>query len=245
MSALAAAELDPLVDDLRARLGDRPGAENRLRTAARRARMLIDGEDFARQSSEPIQLPVAEVEIDFDLETAADGRIYLWGFWVTDGLTTPYCRQFVRFDDLDEAGELALAREALSWLRHQVDGGGLCRVYHYSSFEVAKLRELAERSDDPVLRWGADYADHAFVDLLDVTKTHFFGVSGLGLKAIARHAGFRWRDPDPGGLNSQSWFADAVHGPSGQRPAARRRVLEYNEDDVIATNRLRGWLRAQ
>ena len=34
---------------------------------------------------------------------------------------------------------------------------------------------------------------------------------GLGLKLIAGHAGFRWRDDDPGGLNSQTWFADAVH----------------------------------
>ena len=71
-------------------------------------------------------------------------------------------------------------------------------------------------------------------------------MAGLGLKLIAQHAGFRWRDDDPGGLNSQLWFADAVHADDAEvRAAARQRVLEYNEDDVIATSQLRAWLRAQ
>jgi predicted RecB family nuclease len=42
------------------------------------------------------------------------------------------------------------------------------------------------------------------------------------------------------------WFAEAVHAESPPaRAAARQRVLEYNEDDVIATSQLRAWLRAQ
>src|SRR5215211_1993903 len=70
--------------------------------------------------------------------------------------------------------------------------------------------------------------------------------SGLRLKLMARHVGFRWRDDDPGGLNSQLWFAEAVHGETPEaRVGARRRVLEYNEDDVIATSQVRAWLRAQ
>ena len=245
VTALAEADLEPLVTDYLARLGDRPGAEIRLRTATRRAQMLLSGVEFARETSSPIDLPPAEIEIDFDLETATDGRIYLWGFLVSDGGGSPTCRQFARFDDLNDEGEIALAREALGWLRDRIGGPAPARVYHYSAFEVVKLQELARRSADPLLAWAAEYAEHEFVDLLEVAKTNYFGVSGLGLKAIARHAGFRWRDPDPGGLNSQGWFAEAVHGSPDQRPLARRRVLEYNEDDVIATSRLRGWLRAQ
>lgn len=244
-TALADSDEETLVPDYLRQVDFRLGAETRLRTATRRARMLLAGEEFCREGSEPIELPPAEIEIDFDLETAADGRIYLWGFWVADGVNAPHCRQFVHFEDLDGTGELELARQALGWLRQQVTGPRSARVYHYSGFEVAKVRELSERSDDPVLGWAAGYAAAEFVDLLEVIKKHYFGVSGLGLKAIARHAGFRWRDSDPGGLNSQCWFADAVHGPPEQRAQARRRVLEYNEDDVIATSRLRDWLRAQ
>ena len=90
------------------------------------------------------------------------------------------------------------------------------------------------------------YAEEHFVDLLEIVKAHYFGVSGLGLKLMARHVGFSWRDNDPGGLNSQLWFAEAVHGETAEvRARARRRVLEYNEDDVIATSQVRAWLRAQ
>jgi predicted RecB family nuclease len=97
-----------------------------------------------------------------------------------------------------------------------------------------------------VLDWAAGYAEEQFVDLLEIVKAHFFGVSGLGLKMIAKHAGFSWRDDDPGGLNSQLWFAEAVHGVTPEvRAQARTRVLEYNEDDVSATSQLRAWLRAQ
>ena len=102
------------------------------------------------------------------------------------------------------------------------------------------------RAGDPLLDWAAAYAEEQFVDLLEIVKTHYFGVAGLGLKLMAAHAGFSWRDEDPGGLKSQVWFAEAVHAESPPaRAAARQRVLEYNEDDVIATSQLRAWLRAQ
>jgi len=58
----------------------------------------------------------AEVEVDFDIETAANGRIHLWGFYVVAG-DAKYYRQFSTFADLDGEAETRLAREALSWLR--------------------------------------------------------------------------------------------------------------------------------
>lgn len=242
---LAAADLDHVLPIFLPEVSHRAGAENRLRTAARRAGMLMAGVSFERETAGPIDVPAAELEVDFDLETASDGRIYLWGFRVQAGSAPPYSRQFCRFADLGEAEEAELAREALAWLRDLVEGPRSVRVFHYSGFEVAMLEALANRTEDPLLRWGTDYAKAEFVDLLEIIKTHYFGVSGLGLKSIAQYAGFRWRDADPGGLNSQIWFAEAVHGNDGRRRGARRRVLEYNEDDVSATGWLRAWLRAQ
>ena len=249
---LAASDLDALLAGYLPAVSHCVGAERRLRTAARRARMLVAGTAFERESSGPIEVPAADLEIDFDLETAADGRIYLWGFRVQSATSEPYVRQFCRFAELDDDTELALAREALGWLRRSVTrrdrgrGSASALVYHYSGFEVAMLEALAARSGDPLLRWGAELATGpGFVDMLEVIKPHYFGVAGLGLKSIAQHAGFRWRDADPGGLNSQRWFDEAVHGEADRRALARRRVLEYNEDDVIATGWLREWLRAQ
>lgn len=249
VTELAAADLDTLLEGYLPEVTHRSGAETRLRVAARRARMLLSDTPLDRETTGPIEVPGAEIEIDFDVETSADHRVYLWGFRVNDVVRgTQRYVEFSRFAALDVAEELDLAREALSWLRDLVEGGRSVLVYHYSQYEVAMVTGLRDRSDgDPVLAWAAEYATRTFVDLFDIVKTHFFGVAGLGLKIVAQHGpAFAWRDDDPGGLNSQRWFAEAAHGESPEiRALARQRVLEYNEDDVIATAEVRGWLREQ
>ena len=92
-----------------------------------------------------------------------------------------------------------------------------------------------------------DFAAEAFVDLFTVVKRNFFGANGLGLKVVVTAmTSFAWRDEDPGGLNSQVWFNEAVNAADAEaRSLARVRVLEYNEDDARATWYLRRWLREQ
>jgi predicted RecB family nuclease len=248
LTELANADLTALAASYLPEVTHRSGAESRLRVATRRARMLLSGRLIERETSGPIDVPAAEVEIDFDIETSATGRIYLWGFLVNDPTATQPAvyRQFSSFADLDADTEARLARRAMRWLRRQVRGGRSVRVYHYSAYEVAAIRGLAERLHEPLFDWALGYATEQFVDLLVPVQAHFFGVSGLGLKMVAQQgAGFRWRDEDPGGLNSQRWFDDAVHEQSRVlRSAARQRVLDYNEDDVVATARVRAWLRS-
>jgi len=244
---LADADLDQLLEWYLPEVTHREGADGRIRVAARRARMLLEGTSFDRETAGPIEVPQAELEIDLDIESSADGRIYLWGFLVQQaGYGAAVYHQFSRFDDLDDRSEAALAADAFSWLRSVVDSTPSVAVFHYSGYEVAKISELAGREQDELFSWAAGYAEEHFVDLLQIVMAHYFGVSGLGLKLMARHVGFSWRDEDPGGLNSQLWFAEAVHGETAEvRAQARRRVLEYNEDDVIATSQVRAWLRAQ
>ena len=247
ITELADADLDQLLVWYLPEVTHREGAEGRIRVAARRARMLLEGSSFDRETSGSIDVPQGEMEIDLDIESSADGRIYLWGFLVqqADDEVAVY-HEFSRFDDLDDRSEAALAADAFTWLRSVVDSTPSVVVFHYSGYEVAKISELAGRAHDELLTWAAAYAEEHFVDLLEIVKAHYFGVSGLGLKLMARHVGFSWRDDEPGGLNSQVWFAEAVHGDTAEvRGRARRRVLEYNEDDVIATSQVRAWLRAQ
>jgi predicted RecB family nuclease len=244
---LADADLDQLMQWYLPEVTHREGAEGRIRVAARKARMLLEGTSFDRETAGPIEVPQADVEIDLDIESSADGRIYLWGFLVHEGGDeAAVYHEFSQFDDLDDRSEAALAADAFTWLRSLVESTPAVVVFHYSGYEVAKISELAAREHDELFDWAAAYAEEQFVDLLEIVKAHYFGVSGLGLKLMARHLGFRWRDDDPGGLNSQLWFAEAVHGQTPEaRARARRRVLEYNEDDVIATSQVRAWLRAQ
>lgn len=247
VAQLAAVDLDALLPGYLPEVSHRTGTETRLRTARRRARMLTAGVSFDRETTGPIPVPAAALEVDLDIESSADGRIYLWGFLLqdTESGAAPRYVAFSRFTALDDAAEAALAEEALGWLRGLVEGPRGVRVYHYSAYEPTAIATLAARHpEQPALTWAAGRPDQ-LVDLYDVVKAHFFGASGLGLKPIAQHAGFRWRDEDPGGLNSQAWFADAVDDPdAGTRERARTRVLEYNEDDVRATAVLRAWLRS-
>jgi predicted RecB family nuclease len=252
---LVDADLDALLEVYLPEVQHRAGAEARLRTAARRARMIVHDIVLERITDGPIDLPPAELEIDFDIETTAGGLVYLWGFLINDG-GRPHYRAFSTFSDLDHDAERALAVEALGWLRDVVTGSSSVLIYHYSAFELAAIERLA-KDPDPVLDWARTLARTSpeqvhddrvgFVDLLEVVKEHYFGADGLGLKVVARAGGgFAWRDDDPGGLNSQLWFAEAVSGETAaQRDAARQRVLDYNEDDVRATAAVRTWLRSQ
>ncbi len=53
-----------------------------------------------------------------------------------------------------------------------------------------------------------------------------------GIKHIARMVTFRWRDPDPSGVNSIAWYNEYLANPSND--AALTKTLRYNEDDCLA-----------
>ena len=245
---LAGVDLDELFEWYLPEVTHRTGAEDRLRKASHRAKLITAGVEFERITTGPIAVPDAELEIDFDIETTAEGAIYLWGFRThRGGSDFGTYHPFVEFSETDPYGERRLAVRALTWLREQAAAGASVRVYHYSGFETAALRRLAEtHPQEPIFGWALEFAAESFCDLLPLVKQNFFGVNGVGLKPVATAgAGFSWRDDDAGGLNSTRWFIDAAHAESAeQRELARVRVLNYNEDDVIATARVRAWLRA-
>ena len=52
------------------------------------------------------------------------------------------------------------------------------------------------------------------------------------IKTLAQYLGFTWRDTDPSGAASIEWYHRWVE--TGDE-AIRRRILEYNHDDCVAT----------
>ncbi|MDR0849033.1 MAG: ribonuclease H-like domain-containing protein [Propionibacteriaceae bacterium] len=314
---LAATDLEALLPDYLPRVTHREGAEARLRLAAHRSRLLAEGVHLERLTTGPIDLPSADIEIDLDIESSAQDRVYLWGFLVHDrrpGGGQPMYHPVSRFDRLTHQGEIALANSAGTFLRDLLTGlgwspkesnrrvrtqsrGGTGKailnsaratgvpdatakptspdqalgsdrthlpdmtttatspdqipsvlIWHYSSYELSAISRLASSQDRDAsgLAWLHTVARPLFVDLYPLVKANFFGVEGLGLKKVATSgAGFSWRDPDPSGLNSQLWFADALQAKTEEeRARAKERILEYNEDDVRATRALRHWLRS-
>jgi predicted RecB family nuclease len=217
-------------------------AEKRLREAVTRAQMIGAGEQLRRTSTGELDVPQADIEIDFDIEWDIDNRVYLWGARIRQGqddATAQYV-PFVSWEALDDASELALAHGFIAWLRDYVESarrnGQSLAVFHYTSPEVRYLRKIL--GEDAV----ADVLEY-FVDLYALMQEHFIGVEGLGIKKVAAAFGFAWRDDDPGGLQSQVWLEQVRVMEDAQAPATKTRILEYNEDDVAATAALRDGLR--
>lgn len=249
---LAKADLDAILPEYLPLVAHRAGAENRLRLAAHRSQLLESGTKLERLTTGPITLPSAPIEIDLDIETSSGNHVYLWGFRVDDrrwGEDSIQYHPVYSFTSLTQAKELDLAEQAAAWLMDYIASVGdtPVLVWHYSNYEASTLHRFAHaKGSDSALGRMDEFSRTGFVDLLPFVKENFFGVNGLGLKAVATEgAGFTWRDPDPSGLNSQYWFAEAVHDPQpAVRDSAQARILRYNEDDVTATWALRRWMRS-
>ncbi len=242
---LAVADVEEILPAYLPLTSHRDRSASRLRQAARRARMLADGVTLERLSDEPVGVPRAEVEIDLDIETAEGDITYLWGALVTNRRTGEQnFHHESSFNALPPEAEVELAASFARWLLAMVQTYPELRVYHYSDYETVHMSRLAERSQHPdLLEVCALFGTH-FIDLFRYVRDSMVAVDGLGLKVVATEgAGFRWRDDEPNGLASQTWYRTALQSPDVQdRSSARTRILQYNEDDVRATFAVREWL---
>lgn len=204
---------------------------------------------YRRRGAGTIEVPRADVEVDIDLESVAEG-VYMWGTLVSDrggcGIAEGY-RCFVSWEPIVGRIEVGLFEDFWRWLgelRHQVRASGATfRSYCYSAgVERNNLLRLGGaagcRSEVGELVYSAEW-----VDLLDVVRTYLLTGGGNGLKEIAPLAGYRWPVEDPGGQASTLMYATAVApGDEGRRSAAREWLAAYNRGDVEATRALRQWL---
>jgi predicted RecB family nuclease len=216
-----------------------------------RARAHVAGSPLRVRAREETGCERADVEVDVDMESYHD-RTYLWGALVTtgrdvDGVDAGF-RSFVEWDDLDEASEARVFRDFWRWFS-QVEaatrsaGASFAAYCFWAQAEDSAMNRAVGRP----LEGGPTRADlDAFrararwVDLHEVARRQIQTEGPAGLKVLASAAGFNWRDPTPSGEASMTWFEEA-RGPAGS-PEARRRLLEYNEDDCRATRALREWL---
>lgn len=230
------------------------GAEiDRLDELIYRARSAVRGTPLRKNSLETLHCPTADVEIDVDMESYNDAT-YLWGAYVTTrrpvpGVTEGY-RSFVCWEPLDEQREGQLFTEFWTWFMDQrraaLEAGATFRAYcfwaqaeDHAMDRAVSFESTASPSPEEVIAFRAR-EPREWVDLHDVVRAQIQTDGLLGLKSLAKAAGFSWRDENPSGEASMTWYEEAV-GPEG-RAASRTRLLEYNEDDCRATRALREWL---
>jgi predicted RecB family nuclease len=201
----------------------------------------------------------ADVEVDVDMESFGESGAYLWGALLTyprgarPGDEPEGYRSFATWEPVptpDEARSFAAFWTWLTDVRERVAATGRTfAAYCYNEqaenrWLLASARRFAGQPGIPTLAEVEEFiADDRWVDLFAVVGEWFLCAHGKGLKRIAPAAGFAWRDPEAGGENSMRWYRDAV-GMDGAEPdeAQRRRLLEYNADDVAATHALREWM---
>ncbi len=212
-------------------LGDLP-----RRLQARARLQLTGGAPYATQ---PLDLPTGDTILYFDVET--DPMLdfcYLHGFWVVEHGRG----RFVEFhtNDASPAEERRAFAEAVAFVRAHADAP----VVHYSPYERVTFRSLGAKYPDVISSEDAEalmQPPRAF-DLYHRAVRPFteWPTRDYSIKSLAKKVGFQWRDRNPSGAASIEWFQQWLRS---RAPEDLQRILDYNEDDCIAMQKVLDALR--
>lgn len=212
-----------------------------LRKFQGRAKLLIQpgAEPYLR---EPVSLPCSETELFFDIERDPMMDIcYLHGF-IERRAGMHLAEQYISFfaeEPTQEAEERAFAR---AWAYVQSSKPSV--IYYYSSYEKTFWRKLQKLYPHIVSEEEMEFLFSCpnSVDLYNnvVRPKTEWPTRDYSIKTLASFLGFRWRDPNPSGAASIEWYHRWLD--TGD-PAVRKRILEYNEDDCLATKVLLDGIR--
>jgi predicted RecB family nuclease len=192
---------------------------------------------------EDICFPDSPLEIFFDVETDPMRDVcYLHGFLERRNLdngTEKYVALFANSPTPEE--EEKAFGEAWNYIKSSRPFA----MYYYSKYERTIWRKLQEKYPHVV---AAEEIEELFdpkqsVDLyFDVVKPKTeWPTRDYSIKTLATYLGFSWRDADPSGASSIEWYHRWVETGDDN---IRKRILEYNEDDCIATRVLLDGIRS-
>jgi uncharacterized protein len=192
-------------------------------------------------------LPRGRPLVWFDIEAEPQSgplgsAVYLWGYAIEAGERTK-CEVAIA-----EPGEAGIER---AWEEFLARAGAILDRHpasvwvHYDIYERTWVRKYAAHHGD---RDGV--AERLLGALWDL---HVEGVKpsvrlplrSYSIKHVAKHVGFRWRNPEAGSQWSIVQYRRAI---ATTDDAERRRLLdaiaEYNEDDLLAMRAVWEWLEA-
>lgn len=179
-----------------------------------------------------IDLPFDENYLVIDIESDPLRDLdYLFGVLVVDGDKTEYhCFVASKPEEEERAW-----KECLEFLRRYAGW----RIYHYGYSEIDTFKHLLERyGGEPEIF--QDLSERSVDLLIRLRESVIFPVSFYSLKDLAHFIGFNWRHPEASGLNSVLWYEEFLStGDQG----LLEDIVKYNEDDVLATERLIKWAK--
>ena len=178
-----------------------------------------------------LQIPSADYKIYFDIEGDPLLEVeYMFGFWLGNE------QKFKYFLAQKPEDEKQMWKAFLVWLKELPND---YIVYHYANYEKAVIKKLEER-------YGGSKELEIFkdrlVDLFKIVKNsvifplYFYSVKDL---AKSRFINYKWRHQKAGGAQSIFWYEKWLETQDKQ---VLQDIIDYNEDDVIATQHLHNWL---
>ena len=124
--------------------------------------------------------------------------------------------------------------EFLEWLKTQND----YIIYHWHHYEKTHLKKMSQRHE--IIEGIDDILFSKLVDLYKIANECFaFPTYGSGLKEVAKFVGFAWRDEDISAMASAVIYFRLMQTGTDE---GLDRVIDYNEDDCIATMVIKDWL---
>ncbi len=182
---------------------------------------------------EQISFPAVSYELFFDIESdPTQDFIYLHGVYERHN---GECR-FVEFTAKEISDEAEKNTWANFWKYIKSLPQDDFAVYYYSAYEKTSYKHLQKKYPDVISKEEVEqfFDNPNVIDLYNdfiLTKTNW-PLGSYSIKAIAVYLGFKWRDETPSGALSIQWFNDYVNSKDEN---ILKRILEYNEDDCIAT----------
>lgn len=206
-------------------------------------------------------LPETDYPIYFDIEgDPLLGLDYLFGFWLGNTPTSPNPSsgrrgatlnsssakgrlggdgQFKYFLAPQPEDERKMWLDFLAWLPTLPED---YIVYHYAPYEKIHLDLLEKKyGGSPEL----NIFKSRLVDLFTVVKNsvifplYFYSIKDL---AKSRFVNYKWRHQKAGGAQSIFWYEKWLETTDKQ---VLQDIIDYNEDDVVATEHLLNWLKTK
>lgn len=192
------------------------------------------------KNKKSIVLPSCKVEIFLDLEGVDPSMMgdeviqvdYLIGALVRIGSKEEY----LSFVAQDLEHEKDMLDKFLDFIKKQED----YVIYHYHHYEKTHLEKM-------MTRYGVDekVKNMVFEKMIDIykiaTSSVAFPTYGNGLKPVAKYLGFSWRHKNVDATESIALYLDYVANPDKNKDKLQL-ILDYNEDDCIATRVIKDWL---
>ncbi len=181
-------------------------------------------------------IPDAKTKIYFDIEgDPLLGIQYLFGMLIVKPDQEPIFKYFIAEKPEDEGN---MWSEFLEWLK--VENLTDFKIYHFHHYEKTYLNKLSD------VYGGNEQLLDFINNLIDLSplflKSFIFPVYFYSIKDIAKHLNFKWQHEKAGGGQSILWYEKWLE--TGDRKVLQD-IINYNEDDVRATEFLHNWMLKQ